>query len=77
MKEVQIPKMFDKIPFTDAWVEYKGEVFYASINFERSMLSKRVMIDLHYCITKYLNNCVIKTVQYNEKKFVYPTNKAN
>jgi hypothetical protein len=65
-----IPKWFQKMPFVNDWVEYKGEVFFAMINFERTKLSKKPMIDLCYCATTGLiNNRVLKTVQYDKSKF--------
>jgi hypothetical protein len=63
------PNYILQCPVTFDWVEYKGETMFAGINYERSIQAKRPMIDLFYCATKAMNNIVIKTVQYNKKKF--------
>lgn len=51
------------------WVEYKGLIYYAHFNYDRSIKAGRPMIDLSYCATKALHNIVIKTVQWDKKKF--------
>lgn len=77
IEDVKIPKMFNKVPFAFDWVEYKGQDFFASINFEQSKKSKRPMIDLFYCATKALNDVVLKTVQFDKNKFTFPATKFN
>lgn len=71
-----LPKYLTIVPFVQEWIEYKGEVYFASLNIEQSVKSKRLMYDLHYCITKMLNNVVIKTVAYHKDK-MFVTDKAN
>lgn len=51
------------------WCEYKGEVYVGELNYERSKQSKRIMIDLSFCMTKALNQSIMKTVMWNPKKF--------
>ena len=65
----EVPKYIIDCPVFHNWVEYKGEIFFAILNYEQSLKSKRAMIDLCPCVTKGLNGVIEKTVQYNKKKF--------
>jgi hypothetical protein len=58
-----------KLPIVSDWLEYKGEIYYGIINYEETERVGRPMMDLHYCATKALNNIVLKTVQWDKKKF--------
>lgn len=62
-------KMLMGLPFAFDWVKFKGEVYFASINYEKTAKANKPMIDLHYCATKALNGIVIKTVQFDKNKF--------
>lgn len=64
-----VPKFIMDCPIFSNWVEYKGETFFATLNHERSVAAHKPMIDLHWCITKSYNGIVIKTVQFDKKKF--------
>jgi hypothetical protein len=65
----RIPKFIWRCPILWEWVEFKGETMFAGLNYERSIKSGRPMIDLFYCATTALNDRVLKTVQYDKKKF--------
>ncbi len=55
------------------WVEYKGKSYFAAMNYEKSVLKNKLVLDLHYCATAALNNALIeKTVLYNKKHFTKP-----
>jgi hypothetical protein len=58
-----------KLPIVSDWCEYKGEIYYAVINYQETERVGRPMMDLHYCATKALNNIVEKTVQWDKRKF--------
>ena len=58
-----------KLPIVFDWVEYKGEVVFAGINYKESERVGRPMMDIYYCATQALNNNVLKTVQWDKKKF--------
>jgi len=68
--EVILPKYLENpsLPWM-IWIRYKGEECVGLVNIERSLKAKRPMIDIHYCMTKALNNIVEKTVAYNPKHF--------
>jgi hypothetical protein len=67
---VIVPKYLLKVPFCNDWVEYKGEVFFAMIDFEKSLKCHRPIIDLCYCATAGLiNGRVLKTVNYQAEHF--------
>lgn len=57
------------IPIYPEWVEYKGEIYVSQLNFERTKTAKRPMFDLSYCMTRALNQNIMKTVAYDHKKF--------
>lgn len=61
--------MLNKLPIACDWVEYKGEVLVAQVNFEATKKAKRPMVDLSYCMTKAHNQIIDKTVQWDKKKF--------
>lgn len=71
MKKQTIDKMFEKLPVyvVADWCIYKGKTYFSMINVERSIEAKKPMVDLSYCATRAMNNIVIKTVQYDKKKF--------
>lgn len=62
-------QMLLRLPFSMDWVKYKGEDYFASINFQATEKAGKPMIDLSYCATKSMNNIVLKTVQYDKNKF--------
>ena len=64
-----VPKYILDCPVFHNWVEYKGETFFAVLNYEQSLKSHRPMIDLCHCATVAMNGIVIKTVQYDKNKF--------
>lgn len=66
-------KMLLKLPVVYDWYDYKGETFFVAINYQETERVGRPMMDLHYCATRALNNIVLKTVQFDKKKFSKPT----
>jgi hypothetical protein len=64
-----LPKFLEKCELWSDWVEYKGKVYYGQVNYDQSIKSKRVMIDLSYCATKAMNNIIEKTVRFDRGKF--------
>jgi hypothetical protein len=69
--DVIVPVWLQKVPFTAEWVTYKGGVVYfAMLNFEKSMKAHRPIVDLCHCATAGLiNGRVLKTVNYKEENF--------
>lgn len=63
------------IPIYPEWIEYKGEVFVSQLNFEATEKAGKPMFDLSYCMTKALNQCILKTVQYDKNKFKVTLNR--
>jgi hypothetical protein len=59
---------FYRLPVVADWCNYKGETFFVMVNYER-MKAGRPMMDLCYCATAGLNGQVLKTVQFDNKKF--------
>lgn len=57
------------LPFMAAWVEYKGEKYFAGYNPEKSLLPMQPMIDLCHCATDYHNDRVLMTVPYEKQHF--------
>lgn len=53
------------------WVEYKGEKLVACLNWEESVKRQKPVLDLSYCMTTALNDCmyIYKNVLWNPKKF--------
>ena len=68
--DVKLPKYLENpaLPWMK-WIRYKGEGCVGNVNIERSLKAKRPMIDIHYCMTKALNNIVEQTVRFNPKHF--------
>lgn len=71
MIENRHTEMLLKLPFAWDWVKYKGEDYFAGINYEATVKANKPMIDLYYCATRALNGLVIKTVQYDKSKFTH------
>lgn len=53
------------------WVEYKGEKLVAVLDFEASEKRQKPILDLSYCMTTALNDCmyIYRGVLWNPKKF--------
>jgi len=66
-------KMLMNLPFSCDWVQFKGETCVATINYEATKKAGKPMLDVSYCMTKAMNNIVIKTVQWDKSKFL-PSN---
>lgn len=67
--ESKMPSYIEKCHLVFDWCEYKGKVYFGSLNYERSITAKRPMIDLSYCATKALNCVILKTVAWDKNKF--------
>lgn len=68
--KTEIPGFIVKCPVAFEWWYYDGEQIFAGINYERSVKARKPMIDIHYCATTAMNGAVLKTVQYDKKRFV-------
>lgn len=51
------------------WIRFKDEECVGIVNIERSLKAKHAMIDISYCMTRALNNCVLYTIKFNQKHF--------
>ena len=69
MTDKQLERMAYRLPVYFDWVEYKGERCVAQFNWERSKIAKKPMMDISICMTRALNQNIIKTVQYDKSKF--------
>lgn len=72
--EARIERLFMSCPLSVNWCKYKGETYFAGLNWERSIKAKRLMFDLSYCATAYLAGgppIVEKTVAWETKKFTH------
>lgn len=58
-----------KLPVAFDWVEYKGETYFMGINFDATERVGRPMVDLFHCATQACNGNVLKTVQWDKRKF--------
>lgn len=58
-----------RLPIALDWCLFKDEIVVAHINWEATKKAGRPMVDLSYCMTKALNNVVLKTVQWDKNKF--------
>jgi hypothetical protein len=68
-EEVELPKWLKNVPFVSDWCLFKGEIYYAQINFEESEKRNKAVFDLAYCATKSLNNIYLRQVVWGKKKF--------
>lgn len=68
-----VPNYIMDCPICADWVTYEKEIYFATINFEKSMEKGKAYLDLAYCATASLNGQVLKTVPYTHivkhKKF--------
>lgn len=65
----KIRRMTEKLPVVFDWVEYKGETFFTGFNYEASEKAGKPMMDMFYCATRALNDCVLFTTQWDKGKF--------
>ncbi len=64
----KIPKNLFDVPMMD-WMVYEGDHYVVSLNLEKSLKCHRPIVDIHHCMTKALNNCVLKSVNYKPELF--------
>lgn len=64
-----VARMLMRLPFCNDWVQYKGETFFAMINWDASKKANKPMIDMSYCATEASNEIVLFTCQYDKNKF--------
>jgi hypothetical protein len=69
MKDMTTEQKLLKLPISFDWVEYKGETLFAGANYQETERVGRPMVDIYYCATEAMNNNVMKTVQWDKKKF--------
>lgn len=62
-------RMLMRLPICCDWVKYKGETVVAQINYERTLMAKKPMVDISYCMTQAINQNIMYTVQWDKKKF--------
>jgi hypothetical protein len=62
-------KSLMKLPIAFDWAEYKGETVFICVNYDATLKAKKPMVDIFYCATRALNHMVLKTVQWDKKKF--------
>lgn len=67
--EARFENMLLRLPIACDWVSFKDEVVVAQINYEATKKAGKPMMDLSYCMTKALNQVILKTVQWDKKKF--------
>lgn len=58
-----------RLPISCDWVFFDGEDCVAQINYEATVKAKKPMVDISYCMTMALNQCIERTVQWDKKKF--------
>ena len=62
-------EMLFRLPVCMDWVNYKGQDVVIQWNYEATKKARKPMVDLSYCMTKALNQLVLKTVQWDKSKF--------
>lgn len=62
-------KMLMRLPVCMDWVNYKGEDVVVQWNFEATEKAGKPMVDISYCMTEAFNQIILKTVQWDKKKF--------
>lgn len=61
-----MPKWMDGCPISYDWVKYRGEVFFAVLNWEESDKRGKPVFDLAYCATKAMNGIFLKQRVYRK-----------
>lgn len=64
-----VNEMLLRLPIVFDWVEYKGETVFMGINYDATKKAGKPMVDIFYCATRALNNCVLFTTQWDKNKF--------
>ncbi len=65
----KISAAFDRLPIVMDWCYYKDEIIVAQINWDATKKAGKPMMDISYCMTRALNQCILKTVQWDKNKF--------
>lgn len=66
---IKMPTFLEECPLVYDWCVYKGEVFFANLNFEESIKIQNPVFDLAFCATKAFNHIYLKRATWNPKKF--------
>ncbi len=67
--KLSVTNMLLRLPIVFDWVKFKGETVFMGINYERTIKSKKPMVDIFYCATEALNDKVLFTTQWDKNKF--------
>jgi hypothetical protein len=66
----KVRRICAKVPFSADWVEYKGEIVFAQIDYEKSAKCGRPIIEIGYCATQVIvNNRIDATHNYCPETF--------
>ena len=67
---MKITEQLENLPIhVFEWCEYKGEIYFAQPNYEKSEKCHRPIIDLHFCATAWQCGLVLKSVNYEPDLF--------
>lgn len=66
IEDFKMPDWFKDCPIVFDWITYKGEVFFASLNWEQSEKRNKPVFDLAYCATRAMNDFFLKQRVYNK-----------
>lgn len=66
---MELEKIIEELPFVFDWVKYKGKDVVAQINIEASKKAGKPMFDISFCMTRAMNQVILKTVQFDKSKF--------
>lgn len=59
----------NRLPIILDWCYYKDEIYVAQINLEATKKAHKPMMDLSHCMTRAINQIILKTVQWDSTKF--------
>ena len=62
-------KMFFTCPVVFDWVAFKGDIYFAGLNYQASEKAGKPMMDMYYCATQACNHNVLFTTQFDKNKF--------
>jgi hypothetical protein len=66
MEEMELPAWLKPEVIVYDWCKYRGEIYFAVLNWEESDKRNKPVIDLAYCATKAMNGIFIMQRVWNK-----------
>ncbi len=69
VEDFELPIWLKDCPLVFDWCVYKGQVYFAALNYQESEQRQKPVFDLAYCATKAMNGIFLRKAVWGKNKF--------